>query len=516
MSKCTQCGSEHFKSKGIRTRADGSKVQRVVCSDCGRNGQRDIEEVKPPVDKNQEIFKSFVEDVEPFKQSTRFVITAVQNDTDTHQEFFDAILNYCELNGAQLIVIPVRYANPNAYSRLVGETWDDQLEPYMMDKVLDLGMLKILGDLKVQATAGNPLSGLEPLTQGKTTIVGHGQIQMKSCPRLSDDAPIILTTTGSLSKNNYSDTKAGYIANFHHSNGAVIVELTDDKFHLRHINAADDGSFIDLGWKYTGSSVGTAKTLALVMGDEHAWFTDSEVREATHGADGIVQSLKPEILVRHDIFDSYSISHHHKSLSTRYKKIVEGMTLEKELDQCYKYIVDTTPDFTKSYIVSSNHNNHLKQWLEDDNNVKDLVNARTFNRMRAEMLGCIEHNVPYDPFQTYIEDRLLLSGDAFEIDVEFLGDKSFKVAEIEISMHGDRGINGSRGSAKSLSRLAHKTVIGHSHTPCIERGCYQVGTSTPLRLEYTSGPTTWMQTHCAIYENGKRQLISVIGGEWRG
>jgi hypothetical protein len=82
-------------------------------------------------------------------------------------------------------------------------------------------------------------------------------------------------------------------------------------------------------------------------------------------------------------------------------------------------------------------------------------------------------------------------------------------------MHGDKGASGQRGSIAGFSNLVDKVVVGHSHTPGIIGGAYQVGTSSRLKLDYTSGPSSWMNTHCLVYTSGKRQLINVINGKWK-
>jgi hypothetical protein len=83
-------------------------------------------------------------------------------------------------------------------------------------------------------------------------------------------------------------------------------------------------------------------------------------------------------------------------------------------------------------------------------------------------------------------------------------------------MHGDKGPNGARGSLKNLRGVGVKSIIGHSHSPGISEGCYQVGTSSCLRLDYNAGPSGWLNTHCVLYANGKRSLINIIGNEgWR-
>ena len=68
---------------------------------------------------------------------------------------------------------------------------------------------------------------------------------------------------------------------------------------------------------------------------------------------------------------------------------------------------------------------------------------------------------------------------------------------------------------RNLRRVGVRSVIGHSHSPGIEEGCYQTGTSTFLRLEYNSGPSGWLQAHVLVHADGKRQLIIIIDGKWR-
>jgi len=101
-------------------------------------------------------------------------------------------------------------------------------------------------------------------------------------------------------------------------------------------------------------------------------------------------------------------------------------------------------------------------------------------------------------------------------DVKCLAnDESHVVAGIETGLHGDKGPNGARGSLKNLRRIGVKVIVGHSHSPGIDEGGYQNGTSTRLRLGYNSGPSSWLNAHTVIYGNGKRSLLNVINGRWR-
>jgi hypothetical protein len=89
------------------------------------------------------------------------------------------------------------------------------------------------------------------------------------------------------------------------------------------------------------------------------------------------------------------------------------------------------------------------------------------------------------------------------------------VEGIECGLHGHYGANGGKGGLKSFARIGVKTITAHAHTPGIEEGAYRVGTSTKLTRGYTHGPSSWLQTHCLIYPNGKRTLINIIDGKWR-
>ena len=89
------------------------------------------------------------------------------------------------------------------------------------------------------------------------------------------------------------------------------------------------------------------------------------------------------------------------------------------------------------------------------------------------------------------------------------------MANVELGAHGDKGANGARGSLHAMENAYGNSVSGHSHSPEILRGAWQVGTCSYLKLEYNQGPSSWLHSSCLLYPNGARQLINVIGGQWR-
>jgi hypothetical protein len=277
----------------------------------------------------------------------------------------------------------------------------------------------------------------------------------------------------------------------------------------------DSGGFADLDKYYIKDKIKENQTVdAIVLGDEHVLFNDPEVKFATFSSpESIINVLKPKYIVRHDVVDSYSISHHHDhSFLTKYRKNLfpQRRSIELELEQVFKHINETTPKFSKTIIVESNHHDHVQKWLDSSDPKLDLINSKFYHKLMYLVLDAIEKGDERSAFQIAAQEIFGLSEKVGEFPVG-----SFSLHDIELSMHGDRGPNGSRGSLNNLAKIGEKSVIGHSHTPGIQSGCWQVGTSSIMNLEYAKGPSSWLHTHCIIHKNGKRQLITIINGKWK-
>jgi len=81
------------------------------------------------------------------------------------------------------------------------------------------------------------------------------------------------------------------------------------------------------------------------------------------------------------------------------------------------------------------------------------------------------------------------------------------IYDIECGMHSHKGPNGARGNILAFSKLPVKTVIGHSHSPQIKWGSYQVGVSCALSHGYNQGLSGWAYANVIINKYGKRQMI---------
>jgi hypothetical protein len=460
----------------------------------------------------------------------RYVVTSAQNNTPVHEGFLKALNTYCEHHDARLIVIPYRYKNPTSVfseTQQVDEFWAPALEPHIVAAQTRLSdSFMLLANIKIQPTATQPLSGFDGYTGMDSAIIGHPKVQLLTVPTPSQHLPKILTTTGAVTVPNYTDSKAGWKGEFHHSLAALVVEIDNDgDTHVRHVHGDDiTGNFYDLDKYYTSVDVTEGHRIsALVTGDTHAEFMDASVKAATYtNTDSISHFLKPEVIVRHDVEDFYARNHHHRGndLIAFGKHHFGRDNVEDSLQITADFIDETTYEFAVNVIVKSNHDEALDRWLREADPKFDPENAILYHYLKLHQLLNVKMTETgfgtIDPFEFWCHNPVNGKGLVSKEQTKFLKrDESFNVHGIELGFHGDRGPNGARGSIRAFSKIGPKTVIGHSHSPGIFEGCYQVGVSARLDLEYASGPSSWLHTHCLIYPDGSRTLVNVINGKWR-
>lgn len=528
MTSCPACNSERIKKKGTR-----NSRQRFKCKDCHHwfsgilNVEEILDEVRDTIDEIQEIVEekaSKIKMIEPYldfrkehPNSRGIVVTSAINNTGLNKEFFSALQKYCESKNFTLMVIPLKYMNPSAMNMGDDPSWPPEVQEYLMRRTYTInGVLKVIGDCNIQATATHPLTGIDGLTDGMTTIVGHPIVQMKTLPVNPWRDPIIMHSTGSVSlKNNYSASKAGYRASYHHCFSAVVVEMDGDIFHIRQLMADRTGGFFDLCDYYGPNGYErTERAEAIVLGDEHVAVQSGPAYMASfYGKNSMLNVLKPKFLVRHDVFDAQSCGKHDvKNFFGRFKKFHQKTSsVTEELDLTLSHLEDTTPEDCISLIANANHTQHLDQWLNEYGDPKyDLLNAELYHNLMYRKLKDIREGNTRDSFRIYAEDVYGVSD-----RISFM-DEGFELHGVQLSLHGDRGPSGARGSIQNLSRIGERVVIGHSHQPGILGGAWQTGTLSRLDLDYAKGsPSAWLHTNCVIYSSGKRQLVNIVRGKWR-
>jgi hypothetical protein len=454
------------------------------------------------------------------KGTRRFLITAAQNATPVQPDFWAALQHAAKHLSAEILVVPTRYKNPTSQwseSQENAEHWSPKVMPFLWNVRMKLNQnLALLADVKVQPTAVRPLSGFEALTGRESFIIGHTKVQALTVPTPANKMAKLGITTGACTVKNYSDSKAGSLGAFHHTLGALLVEIDGKEFYIRQLLATSDGSFIDLNTLYTSVGVKKAQpALALVMGDLHYRFLDPGVKHATFGKGGIIDTLDPQHLVFHDSCDGYSVNPHDLDdpFITKAKRDAGFNLVRQEVEATIAFVNSVTGT-RKAIIVDSNHDDFLRRWVIRTDWRQDVDNAAFYFETAQAMLADVKMGpggaVYGSPFAHWVEKLSLNPG------VRCLKqDESFSLEGVELGLHGDRGPNGSRGSRENLKRIGTKSIIGHAHSPGVSEGCWQAGTSSALRLSYAKGPSSWLHCHVALYSNGKRSLIIIVNGHWK-
>lgn len=459
-----------------------------------------------------------LEDSEEFKKATNkkldkrrktLLISWAQNNTKINKNLLTNIEAYATHLKANIHIIAGRYKNPTSIfteGQKGEEFWDKDVQKYLDANRHSLHKyLQILSDVKISPTASMPLSGLNGITGLESCIVGHPRQHLKSLPVLEGYPHKLLLSTGACTVPNYTDSKAGKKGEFHHMLGFIIVELDGDNFHIRQINADDDGNFYDLNNRaYQGSIYDNEEGCDVaILGDVHVRHND-EV--ATKAAFELIDYLKPDQVVVHDIAEMESILHwDEKDPFKLLQKEELGLdNLQGEIDQIMDWIEDH-----KEYnlvMARSNHDDMLDRWLKStdwrkSNNKKTYLELSNIlaNNKDAQTKGVL----PYLINQRFGEDVTTLSLD-----------DSFRIHKWELAMHGHLGANGSRGGHTQFKNLNTKNITGHGHHPHREDGHIMVGTLSHLRVGFNRGPSSWMNGIGLIYPDGKAQLIHIINGEY--
>lgn len=526
LTECPQCAEPVFRRGHMRgvMRYKHRPSQNLDCDWHGTNPIGLENDLKTGIPKESKLHAKKIK--KDRGKIRTYVVTSAQNATDVFEPGWKSLQTYCKVNDAMLLVIPFRYKNPTSmWSKAAKEDdwWTAPVLPYLMgERVIVNKHLIILGDIMTQPTANRPLEGFETITGPQSGIIGHPKLELMTIPTPQAKLPKILTTTGAITERNYIESKAGKKGEFHHTYGACVVEVAGDRFYVRQINMKNDGSFCDLMAEYDGEEVRPyVRIPALVMGDTHVNVIEPGVVAATFTAeDSMVKALRPEILVWHDVHDGTAKNHHERGrVFHEFVKYNAGQdNVEAEVERTFAFIDEHTPKDTKNIIVPSNHNDFLREWVENTDPRRDPENcvfwAKTFQAIcQSKNTTWTEAGVAVQDAFAYWGERLLKCKDR----TTFLRrDQPCQIKGIEISYHGDKGPNGTRGTRLSFGKIGVKSIVGHTHSPGISDGAYQVGTSSRLGLTYAAGsPSSWLHTHCIIYPNGKRSLVAIIEGRFR-
>lgn len=470
-----------------------------------------------------------------------YILTCAQNNTDLHAKTWANLLALANYADAKLMVSRFMYGkrglgarNDKAQIKKTAvhvpqeEIWfDPRIEPYVSDSRVEIAKgLVWCGELNILPTAVSPLTGLESYTGRKSMIAPH-VTQMLSCVATYGEGSgaKLNYCTGTVTQRNYIQRKEGLKAEFHHTYGALFVEV-DENGHwwVRQLNADSEGNIYhidgdDVVLVKDGEITGGHRVASITSGDTHEAEKDPVVHEAKYRKGGMVDVLRPRYNFIHDLLDFSRRSHH--NIKDPYFLLEQHVTkresVEDELTGCRRFLEEIKRSDCLTVVVDSNHDRHLDRWLSEQDGRRDPVNARVWSRLNVLKVQLIYEGVGNQLFRHAIADtpgwekahnvKFLLEDEGFVTLRQYGGG-------IENGMHGDRAGNGARGNIRSFVKMGRRSNVGHSHTCGIFQGCYMAGTNSKLKLKYNHGASSWTQSDIVTFENSKRCIVTFAFGKW--
>lgn len=457
----------------------------------------------------------------------RFVFTSAQNNTYVHKGFLKALELFCATNDADLVVSRFAYNKSGFQNKTKGDKalwYDPSIKDYIVDESCEITPeLLFCGELDILPTAVNPLSGLANYCRQASGIVPHVKVAMQSLPGIKADGARFLYSTGAITLRNYIQKKSGQKAEFHHTYGALYVEIDEQgRFFCRQLIAETSGSFYDLTTKYqaNGKCKHNQYIEALNPGDIHVEKSCTIINDATFfSTTSIASFLRPKYIFVHDLSD-FTVRNHHGIKDPHFlakQEFSSRHTVESGLHEASVFLSELEDVCEQVVVVESNHDQALDLWLRTADIKADPKNARFFHECNSKVYKHIELRLPFNIFNNIVSNGVALHR------TTFLGeDDSFIICKdvdgsggIECALHGHRGANGSRGTPRGLQSLGRKINSGHTHSAGILSGVYTAGVSAKLEMGYNKGPSSWSHSHIITYPNGKRAIITIKDGRWR-
>ena len=449
----------------------------------------------------------------------KFICTVAQNNTRLHDEFWQTLTRMASKRKAQLLVGKISY-NKNGWQKVTTESeglwYDERILPFVKDEQVKLAPgLLFCGELDILPTAIYPLNGLDNYTSIYSAIIPHTKMQMQSLATMKADPAKLLYTTGAVTLRNYIQRRAGQLAEYNHIYGALWVEVADDgTWFVRQLNADENGIVYDLDrvWGPTWDKpIKEFGRPIINLGDIHIEKTDElQMQTAQH----MMHVLKPEKVFLHDLIDFKSRNHH--NINDPHFLVEQGhRTVEQDMRQAADWLYMMTKKYkdTKFYVIRSNHDVALGQWVRQGSKFIDPQNLRYWHYLNAVTLEHIEAGKPFDLFWFALNDALTVGDlDAVNFIQE---DESVLIHGIEFGMHGHLGPNGARGNPKGFRQIGRRVNTGHTHSAGIIDGVWTAGVLGSLDMGYNKGPSSWSCSHIVTYPNGKRTIVTQVKDKWR-
>lgn len=440
------------------------------------------------------------------KSHKTHVVTTAVGGAPVHEEFLASLLNYCDHHNAALWVLVANYALCDVDKALISNP-----KVNIIFRPIRLNSKCLIDSIKIDSKQVDPATGLDSnfAHDEGTLIIGSPKQRRVPLANAHGKISPVIQATGAVTRPNYTkfNNRRDALAEKQHVMGAIVVEIKDDKIHFpRNVMMSKDGSFNDIAHNYASDDITKITIAAIKPGDWHTGATDPTTRAVIID---VCKLTKPEYLVLEDFADFSSINpHEEESKVIRAMIGVDGLSLDKEMQLNAKELDALRKMKLASkaiLITASNHIDFLPRYLNKGK--FDDMNRQTATRLQLIAMSGKE------PYEHGLRE---LYGLRPGKDVQFLTvNQEFRVAGVELAVHGHLGANGKRSpGAKGLFKAFGKVSYGHCHHGEIWHGAISSGTSTYMDLGYNSGASNWDRSFQLVHKDGTRQLINIINGQY--
>jgi hypothetical protein len=429
----------------------------------------------------------------------RYFVTAIIPGAKINKKFWESILTYCKHNNAEPLLLVMRGVTSDA--EFTKEILDE-FEKYFITE-FNFNSNLIAKDFILSPQQILPLTGLSRYGgKHQSIIVAHSKQMFITIPKQHDKSPHIVVSTGTICEPTYNNTRQGQIAKEDNCLGGLIVEVKDDKIFYLRVIRFDGTGFQDLNKYYNQNKI-IDKNVHAIIAEPHFGVEDPM---AMGFFNKLINLYKPNSIFFHDSFDGSSVNPHNRNrIGIR---CTNDYTLSEELNYLHNslFTLELNHPKLKFFHVYSNHNYFVDRYLQDGEFIKDQTNVKLGAELFLAMLR------DEDPIEYYIGSRgLKLKNQTF-----LKMGQSYSYKDVELNTHGHSGSNGGRGNIKNIEVSHSNAIIGHFHSPTIWRDVFQIPCLCKLQQKYNKdGTSSWLQGVCLLFENGQKQIILSINGEWK-
>lgn len=437
----------------------------------------------------------------------RYLVTSAQNNTVLHP-CIAGLKAMAEEYDARLIVMPVYYIQSLEKEDRQSVFFDPAIESFMIDDTVFLGSrqgIRLATSAHIIPTAKQPINTAIKLNCGESlTLVASPKAQIRTLVRTKGQAHRWAYTSRSCTQRNYIAKRAGDEAQVDHTFGAIYLEILEDGTVLHQEIVSDENGIL-----YNPLKPLSHKVAALVAGDLHCEKMCYDSLGKLHRE---IEAFKPATLVVHDTLDFMSRNHHNRA-SGKFLYQMGTRSVIDDLGAACMILIDLAAKVEDLFIVASNHDDALGQWLDSPfyNPDLDPINSKTYHFLKYQILHFIDTNPDLDlnVFDLACQ-QLADSGQlpALPDNIRFgILDESEMIAGVEVGQHGHLGSGGARGSLNTFKKYQMPMITGHTHSPLRDGNVLTVGVTGSLSMGYNKGGSAWDRASGIVYASGVEALV---------